>query len=194
MMEAIDLLIQRRSVVANNMTGPGPSDEELETILQAGLRVPDHGRIFPWRIQILKKDGQAALGDVYAEAFKKDHPEATDEDVEMERQRPQRAPIFLAITAYLNHERAAKVPLMEQKLSGGALCQNVLNAAHALGYVAQWITEWPSYHPDVKKALGHEVGNEIIGLMYIGTATEPPSERKRAEIGDVVSEWSGPAA
>ena len=192
-MEAIDLLIERRSVVAKNMTEPGPSADELEKILQAGLRVPDHGRIFPWRIQVLDKQGQAALGDVFADSFKRDNPDATDEDVEFERMRPQRAPVFLAITAYLNHERAAKVPLMEQKLSGGALCQNILNASHAMGYVAQWLTEWPSYHPDVRRALGHSENTEIIGFMYIGTAAEPPTERKRAELADVVSNWSGPA-
>lgn len=193
-MEAIDLLAERRSVIANNITEPGPSAKELETILTAGLRVPDHGRIFPWRIQILDKDGQTSLGDIFAECFKRDYPNATEEDIETERQRPQRAPVLLAITAHLNHERAAKVPLMEQKLSGGALCQNILNAAHAMGYVAQWLTEWPSYHPKVRQALGHDVNTEIIGFIYIGSATEPPSERKRAELDDVVSHWTAPTS
>ncbi|MDA0239827.1 MAG: nitroreductase family protein, partial [Proteobacteria bacterium] len=158
------------------------------------LRVPDHGRCFPWRIQVIKKEGQQALGEIAANEFAKDHPGATPEEIEFERARLQRAPILLVVTRYLNHEKAAKVPLIEQELSGGALCQNILNGSHAIGYVAQWLTEWPAYSPAIRKALGHTAETEIIGLMYIGSATEPPSERSRAEIADVVTEWSGPTA
>jgi len=80
---------------------------------------------------------------------------------------------------------------MEQKLSGGALCQNLLNGAHALGYVAQWLTGWPAYHPEVKKALGHSNETEIIGFIFIGTAEQPKMERERASAEKVVSEWTG---
>ena len=73
----------------------------------------------------------------------------------------------------------------------GALCQNILNASHALGYVAQWLTEWPSYHDEVKKILGHRVETEISGFIFIGTAAEEPGERKRISADDVVSFWDG---
>lgn len=193
-MDTIEFLLNRRSVVAKNMTEPGPSDEELEQILRAGLRVPDHGRCFPWRIQVVKKEGQKALGDVAAEVFKRDNPDATSEEIEFERARLQRAPILLVVTQYLNQEKAARVPLIEQELSGGALCQNILNGSHATGYVAQWLTEWPAYSVEIREALGHTAATHIIGLMYIGTATESPSERSRAEVADVVTEWGGPSA
>ena len=76
-------------------------------------------------------------------------------------------------------------------LSCGALCQNILNGAHAVGYVAQWITEWPAYHAEVKKALGHAAATEIVGFIHIGSAIEEPQERKRVGAENVVSEWAG---
>jgi nitroreductase len=80
---------------------------------------------------------------------------------------------------------------MEQKLSGGALCMNILNAAHALGYSAQWLTEWVSYNVEIKVALGHDPSVDIIGMIYIGTPLEQPQQRERPSIDTVVSEWSG---
>ena len=83
---------------------------------------------------------------------------------------------------------------MEQQLSGGALCQNILVASHASGFVAQWLTEWPSYHPAVRQALGHDAETQIIGFIFIGTTTATPTERMRPTFEQVVSEWTGPAA
>ena len=192
-MDTIDLLLTRRSVVAKDMGEPGPDAATLEKILAAGIRVPDHGKLGPWRIQVLHKPGQAALGEVLATIFAAEHPEAEERQVELERQRPQRAPVLLAVTARVDPHHP-KIPLMEQQLSGGALCQNILVAAHASGFVAQWLTEWPSYHPAVRQALGHSPDTEIIGFIYIGTSTSPPNERPRPAFETVVSEWTGPVA
>ncbi len=192
-MKTIDLLLTRRSVVAKNLEEPGPSDAELEAILAAGIRVPDHGKLGPWRIQVLKKPGQAALGDVFARVFAADNPEAENRQVEIERQRPQRAPILLAVTARVDPLHP-KIPELEQRLSGGALCQNLLIASHASGYAAQWLTEWPAFHDDIKRALGHGTDTDIIGFVYIGTPVEQPSERGRPTLDQVVSEWTGPTA
>ena len=188
---AIELITTRRSVVAANMSEPGPSDDELNTIIAAGVRVPDHGRVGPWRIQIIRKEAQAKLGALYGKLFKEDNPGAPDDLVEFNRQRPQRSPILLAITFHPDPERYDKVPHTEQILSCGALCQNILNGAHAVGYVAQWITAWPAYHGEVKKALGHAAETEIVGFIHIGSATEAPQERKRVGAESVVSEWAG---
>ncbi len=192
-MDTIDLLLTRRSVVAKEMGEPGPDAATLAKILGAGIRVPDHGKLGPWRIQVLHKPGQAALGEVLARIFASEHPEADERQVELERQRPQRAPVLLAVTARIDPHHP-KIPVMEQQLSGGALCQNILVAAHASGFAAQWLTEWPSYHPEVRKALGHSPETEIIGFIYIGTPKTPPSERPRPTFETVVSEWTGPAA
>lgn len=189
-MEAIDLLLTRRSVVVKDMVGPGPDAAELEKILTAGIRVPDHGKIGPWRIQVLHEAGQAALGEVFASRFAEIWGEDASENmIAFERERPGRAPVLLIVTANLHPEH--KVPLIEQQMSGGALCMNLLNAAHALGYVAQWLTEWPAFDEGVKKALGHSAETEIIGFVYIGKAANAPTERTRPALETVVSEWTG---
>jgi nitroreductase len=190
----IDFITSRTSVKAISMTEPGPSDAELQEIIAAGLRVPDHGKIGPWRIQIVKKDAQKKLGKVYEAAFRKDNPTAPDDVVEFNALRCQRAPVMLVVTSYPDARRFDKVPHMEQRLSGGALCQNLLHGAHALGYAAQWLTGWPAYHADVKKALGHAPETEIIGFIFIGTSNEKPMERERVGADKVVSEWTGPQA
>jgi nitroreductase len=188
-MEAIDLLLTRRSLSPGKLGDPAPSDADLEKILSAATRVPDHGKLNPWRLQVIKKEGQKKLGDIYAEVFKKTKPDASDEQIEYERKRPQAAPILICATSKLNPEH--KIPLMEQRLSGGAVCQNLLNAAHALGYGGGWVTGWPAYNADIKKALGHSADTEIIGFIFLGTPMEKPMDRPRPPLNDVVSEWKG---
>ena len=112
----IDLLLTRRSVLAKDLIPPGPTSEELQTILRCGLRVPDHSRAEPWRIQVLDKPAQLALGDFCAELFQREHPEANDVLVELERQRPQRSPTLLAVTFHVNEQKLAKIPAVEQLL------------------------------------------------------------------------------
>ena len=186
-----EFLKNRRSVLAVNLQEPGPDEDRLKEIIQIGIRVPDHSRCGPWRIQIIRKNAQAKLGDFYALQFKKNNLAATREQVEYWRLRPQLAPILLVVTCYPNKEKIQKVPLLEQLLSCGALCQNLLNGAHACGFSAQWITEWPAYDPKIRKALGHSDDIEVCGFIFIGSAKEKPSERKRIGINDVVTEWDG---
>lgn len=185
---AIDVLLTRRSVLAGKIVEPGPDDASLRLILKAGLRVPDHGKLAPWRIQILRKPAQAALGDLLAKRFAATNPEARDRQIETERQRPQRAPVLLVVTS--KPKKDAAIPLLEQRLSAGAICINLLNASHALGFAAQWLTEWPAYDDAVKAALGHGPDDQIVGFVYIGSAAEPPTERPRPEVEDIVSEWT----
>ena len=192
-MEAIELLTNRRSALVRHMSDPGPSQDELNRIIEAGMRVPDHGKIGPWRIQVITKAGQATLGELCAKLYKEEHGErANDKMVEFERERLARAPVLLAVTARL--EIPHNIPELEQRLSGGALCMNILNAAHALGYGAQWLTEWPAFNAEVKAMLGHDPSVDIIGFIYIGTPTQEPKPRNRPDLETVVSEWSGPAA
>lgn len=180
----IDLLRSRRSVVANLIGEPGPSREQLDLILTAGIRVPDHGKIGPWRMQVLGKQAQAALGDVLVQEFLAKFPEANEKQVAFERNRPQRAPSLIVVSSRLNRQH--KVPEIEQLLSCGAVCTNLLNACAALGFAAQWLTEWPAYNEAVKAALGVPADQHIVGLIYIGTAAEAPGERVRPELEAVV--------
>ena len=185
----IDLLLTRRSVLAMNLGEPGPDEESLQKILRAGIRVPDHGRAEPWRIQILHKDAQRALAEICVEIFKRENPAAAEVQIDAERERPQRSPLLLIVTSHPKPEKFAKVPEIEQTLSSAAVCQTILIATQALGYNAQWVTDWPAYHPEVRAALGHQVDTKIIGFIHIGTASELPNERPRPEFETIVSKW-----
>jgi len=188
--KVIDHLLKRRSVVAKEMVGPGPTDDELQTILRVATRVPDHGKLAPWRIQILRGAGQRRLGDLFARLFAADNPTANEKQIAFERDRPSRAPLLLVVTSkpIIPH----KIPAFEQTMSVGAVCQNILNAATALGYGAQWLSEWPAFRREVHELLGHDgPHDQIAGFMYIGTAPNPPSERPRPVVEGVCSEWLG---
>lgn len=187
MSEILDFLLARRSVLVRNLTEPGPTDQELETILRAAMRVPDHGRLTPWRFIVIKGENRAAFGKVLGEAYRKANPDAIDELIEVESERFLRAPVVVAVASHVT--KGHKIPEWEQILSSGAACQNMLHAAHASGYAAQWITEWPAYDRNVRAALGLGEDDRISGFVYIGSPKEPPTDRERPEYGNIVSEW-----
>ncbi len=180
----VELLLKRRSLVVASQSEPGPSAEDLETILRCAVRVPDHGKLTPWRIQVARKEAQARLGVVFADIYAKKNPDAGKERLELERQRPQRAPLLLIVSTKIDSQ---PIPRPEQLLSGGAVCQNILIAATALGYASQWLSEWVNYDPDVKAHLGISPTDEILGFMYLGSASEKPKERPRPELEEIVS-------
>jgi len=191
MPEMSDFLLSRRSIVVRNMVEPGPSDADIEKILRAGMRVPDHGRLTPWRFKIIRGDAREKMGDILGEAFQKANPDCIEEQIEIEKERFLRAPLVIAVISTTNPEH--KIPEWEQILSSGAACQNMLTSALSMGYAAQWITEWYAYNDDVKAALGLDAADRIAGFLYLGTRTEDPTDRARPEYGDIVSEWTGPA-
>ena len=190
MSEVLDFLLKRRSVVVRNLTEPGPSDAQLSTMLQAAIRVPDHGKLGPWRFIMIRGDNREAFGKILGEAFRKANDDAFDELVEVEEERFLRAPVVIAVTSRVIRDH--KIPEWEQILSSGAACQNLLHAAHASGFSAQWITEWPAYDDTVHAALGLAENERVAGFVYIGTAKEAPTERTRPEPDAVVSEWTPP--
>ena len=185
----INLLLTRRSVLAKALGEPGPNDQQLQTILRAGLRIPDHGRAEPWKIQVLDASAQLALGEFSATLFRSENPKAKDVLIEFERERPQRSPVLLIVSFHPNKQKLAKIPEVEQLLSTGAVCQNILVATQALGYNAQWVTDWPAYHPEIRRFLGHDEETQIVGFIHIGTAAEPPKERPRPDLDSIVSAW-----
>ncbi|MBV9330241.1 MAG: nitroreductase [Alphaproteobacteria bacterium] len=185
--DAIDLLLTRRSGSAKAMTGPGPSPAQLETILRAASRVPDHGKLFPWRFLIFEGEARTRAGDVLAGSLRATDPSVSPERLETERQRLQRAPVVIAVISHVRE--AIPIPEWEQILSAGAACQTILVAAHALGFVANWITEWPAYHSLVKERLGLKPGERIAGFIYIGSSAVPLEERKRPQLEDIVSRF-----
>ena len=192
MSDLSEFLLKRRSVVVRNMEEPGPSSDDLENILRAGMRVPDHGRLTPWRFIVIRGGAREKLGKILGEAFRKANPECIDEQVEIEEERFARAPTVIAVISRTNPEH--KIPEWEQVLSSGAACQNMLTAALGMGFAAQWITEWYAYNEDVKVGLGLKPSDKVAGFLYLGSMTEPPTDRLRPEYQDIVSEWTGPTA
>ena len=163
-----EFLLKRRSVVAQNMIEPGPSDEDLQTILTIGARVPDHGKLHPWRYIVFKGDSRAAFGEILGSAFAAANSEASAEEIEIERGRFLRAPLVVAVISCSGPH--VKIPEWEQILSSGAVCQNMLVAAQAQGFAAQWLTEWYAYDTQVENALGLGQGERVAGYMYFWDA------------------------
>ena len=188
---ALDLLLSRRSGSAKAMKGPGPTDEQIRTLVTAAARVPDHGKLAPWRFLILKGDARNALGNVASKALNATEPDAGEERLAIERRRFLRAPVIVTVVSRVRE--AIPIPEWEQILSAGAACQTLCIAAHAMGYVANWITEWPAYHPLVREALGLHAGERIAGFIYLGHPVEPLVDRPRPRFEDIASEWKPPA-
>lgn len=177
-------LLTRRSVKAVKLVEPGPDEAAIRQIMTAAMRVPDHGKLAPWRLVLLDKQEQARLGARCAERFAVLHPDATDKQIAHERQRPQRAPLLVAV---LYCPALGRIPEWEQQLSTGAVCMNLLHAAHALGYAGQWLTEWIAYDEDIARFLGATGEQErIAGFIYLGTPAETPEERTRPDYDRVV--------
>jgi nitroreductase len=191
MPDALQLLKTRRSVKPMELTGPPPSDAEIDSMLSIASRVPDHGKLTPWRFIVFTGGARVSAGDVIAEAFKANRADATSEQIEFERQRLARAPLVIAVVS-----RAAphvKIPEWEQQLSAGAAAMNLVNAAHAMGYAASWITEWYAYDRRVLDALGLAANERMAGFVHIGTPAKPPEDRDRPKLETIVTRYTGRA-
>jgi nitroreductase len=181
----LDLLLTRRSGSAKAMTGPGPGKKQLAEILKAGARVPDHGKLFPWRFIVFEGKARERAGDILAAAAKADGER--DKQVEEERARFLRAPLVIGVIS--SARELHKIPVWEQELSAGAVCQNILIAATALGFVANWLTEWYAFHPAVKHGLGLKAGERVAGFIYIGTSAIALEERPRPDMDAITTRF-----
>jgi nitroreductase len=184
---ALDLLLSRRSGSAKAMTEPGPSVAQLQQILAVAARTPDHGKLFPWRFIVFEGDARRRMGELLVECLLSSEPQALPERIEMERGRFLRAPVVIGVVSRVRE--AIPIPEWEQILSAGAACQNLVLAAHALGYVANWITEWPAYNPQVKERLGLKPGERIAGFIYVGTSAIALEERLRPALDKIVTRF-----
>ncbi len=176
----LDLLLNRRSLVAKEMGFPGPSQDQLKQLLKIASRVPDHGRLVPWRFVIFQDEDSRAYGDILADVFKQENPKAEKSRIEFERDRFSRVPMVIAVVYSPDLEDG--VPAWEQMLTSGAVCQNLLIAANAMGFASQWLSEWYAYNGITKKAMGLTKHEEIAGFIYLGSAESKPSERKRPKV------------
>ena len=177
---AVDMLWRRRSTPADFLGGPGPDPSTLQAILTIAARAPDHRRVTPFRFIIFEGDARARFGEVLKAAYVANEPGAEQQRIACEQNRFMRAPVVVAVVSCV--DPAHRTPEWEQILSAGAVCQNMLLAANAHGFAAQWITEWYAYDPQITKALGLSEQERIAGYIYVGTARENPKERARPDI------------
>ena len=187
MINALDLLKTRRSVKPIELSGPAPSAAEIDTLLTIASRVPDHGKLAPWRFIVFEGEARQKAGETIARVFNAAHPEATADQVEFEKKRLARAPLVVAVVS-----RAAphvKIPEWEQVLSAGAAAMSLVLAAHAQGFAANWITEWYAYDRRVLDALGLGANEKIAGFVHIGRPAQPPEDRPRPPLSDIVTRY-----
>ena len=187
MPDAIELLKRRRSVKPMELQEPGPSAAQLETLLTIASRVPDHGKLSPWRFIIFEGDSRTKSGEKIAEIFKKTNPAATTEQIEFERNRLARAPLVVAVVSRAAPH--AKIPEWEQVLSSGAATMNLVVAANALGFGASWLTEWYAYDSSVLEAFGLSPNEKIAGFVHIGTRDTLPADRERPALSEIARRY-----
>jgi len=184
--DTLEYLLKRRSVKADDLQEPGPNAEQLQVILQAASRVPDHGKVVPFYFLVFEGDARAHAGDLFAEVYAKANPE-DERKAEKERQRFMRAPLVVGLVMRM---RKSKKPLWEQLMTVGAASQNLSLAAHAQGFGVQWLTEWYAYDEDVCRGLGLDETDAVAGFFYIGSCEEMQEERDRPDLEKIVNHWS----
>ena len=185
--DALDLLKTRRSVKPREMTPPGPAAAELETILTIGARVPDHGKLAPWRFIVFEGEARERAGEIIAGVFARKNPNASAADIEIEKRRLTDAPLVIGVVSFTRPH--PKVPAWEQELSAGASAMNMVTAATALGYGACWLTGWFAFDRDVLEGFGLKADEKLAGFIHIGTPSKPSQDRPRPSLSDIVTRF-----
>jgi nitroreductase len=188
----IDTLLARRSVSPRLVRDPGPDDTALRTILSAGARAADHGKMRPWRFVVVRGDARARLGDVFARCRRQRDPEANDAEIDKERAKPLRAPLVIVVAAHVvaGHPTVRSV---DQVYAAAAAAQNILLACFELGFGAMWLTGSNAHDPNVKRALGLLASDEIVGFLYVGSIDTMPEPIPVDDLDTSIIEWMGTA-
>ncbi len=189
-MPALDFLNRRLSVASRQLGEPAPTPAQLEQLLAAAIRVPDHGKLEPFRLLLIHGEMRARLGAELAAIHQRKEPEVPPAVLEKDRQRFSFAPLIVAVIARIqaNHP---KVLVQEQILCAGLVAYNLLLGAQALGFGAQWLTGWSAYDRDAATLLGLAEHERVVAYVHIGTPRDPAPERTRPALTQVVTEWHG---
>lgn len=185
MINAIELLRTRRSPRIPDLAEPGPSAAQLETLLTVAARVPDHGKLVPWRFLVMQGENKKRISEELIPIFRASHPEATEDQVKKEPERFAASPLVVGVISRAGSH--AKIPEWEQILSAGAVCMNLVVAAHALGFGANWVTGWAAYERPVLKLIGVGENERVAGFIHIGTPKAAQAERPRPPLADIVT-------
>jgi nitroreductase len=183
--ETLAFLARRRSASALMLTAPAPTDDELATLLRLATRVPDHGKLFPWRFVVLEGETKARFV-AGLEAIAAGRPDG--ERLVAKLGKIKAPPLTLAVISRLT---PGDIPEWEQRLSSGAVCMTLIIAAQAMGYGANWITDWYAYDEAAGRLLGLGEGERVAGFVHLGTSAEAPLERVRPELDALVGAWEG---
>jgi len=178
---------KRRSVMAKKMSSDPINEKDISFILQAGIRVPDHGALSPWRLKVIKGDSLKKIDEeIILSEFLKNNPHSNETSKEIESKRLQRASVVIAVVSSpIDHP---SIPVWEMHLSSGAVCMNLLSCAQSMGFAAQWLTEWYAYNDKMLTHLEGKKGiDQISGFIYIGHKIEEPNERRRPIFESVIS-------
>jgi len=183
--QTLAFLARRRSASALALREPAPSDAELATLLRLAARVPDHGKLSPWRFVVLRGEAKRRfIGGL--EAIAEGRPDG--ERLKAKLGKLKAPPLSVAVVSRLS---PGDIPEWEQRLSAGAVCMTLIVAAQAMGYGANWITDWYAYDADATRLLGLREGELVAGYVHLGTSAEPPLERVRPDVAAIVEAWGG---
>jgi nitroreductase len=185
---SLDFLNARRSTPSRALGEPGPAPAQLDELIAAAIRVPDHGKLTPWRLLLIRGEARHKLGAALAQIHHRNEPGIADAQLTKDRERYTFAPLIIAVIARID-DAHAKIPAQEQLLSAGCVAYNLLLGAQALGFGAQWLTGWAAYDADAAALLGLGAGERVIGFVHIGTPREVMLERARPALSDIVEEW-----
>ncbi|KAF1706577.1 nitroreductase family protein [Pseudoxanthomonas sacheonensis] len=187
----LQFLDSRLSVPSKQLTEPGPDDATLTRMLRAAVRVPDHGKLVPFRLLRIQGLARHALGEALVARTLQRDPQAPAAAIEKERMRFSHAPLIIAVIARLTPDH--KVPEQEQLLSAGCVCFALLQSAQALGFGAQWLTGWAAYDEAIGRTLGLRENEKVVGFIHIGTPKLDVPERERPQVAALLSDWQPPS-
>jgi nitroreductase len=187
-MEALEAILTRSTVPPVKMAEPGPDTAARRRILEAAAAAPDHGRLRPWRFLMVEGEGRVRLGELFAAAIRASGEPVSDMEMEKQRTSPLRAPLIIVVVTRL-HRQQTKIPDVEQVASAAAAAQNMLIAAHALGFAAKWTTGRNAYDPIVREGLGLSPDEAILGFVFIGSPAGAVAQTERPPIDDLVASW-----
>ncbi|MHA6297964.1 nitroreductase family protein [Devosia sp. CAU 1758] len=185
-----DYLLSRRSVGAAFLKAPGPDENQLRTMLTIATRVPDHGKLTPWRLVVIADEDRMLAGNELAAIAARTNPGLDEASLEIERNRFLPMPLTIGVIS--SPKPSEKIPELEQLLSAGNVAFNLVHAAFAMGFAASWVTRWFSFDPEAAAMLGALPGERFVGFVHVGTPTMEPEDRPRPELDAVVSRWEAP--
>jgi nitroreductase len=184
--EMLSLLARRRSTKVGHLIEPGPSDEQINALLRLAARVPDHGKLGPWRFVVIAGDARERAGEAIANVIAQDD-DIDESRINAARMLLMRAPVCVMVVS--SPVPSQKAPEWEQQLSAAASCYGLLLGAHAMGFGGCWLTEWPTYDARARAALGLKEHERVAGFVYLGTPREAVTERFRADLASRVTRY-----